>query len=174
MSSSFRFDEPQRFTAGAVGEPGARTFYLQVVEADQVVSLKCEKQQVAALAEYLATLLADLPTVAPSLSPPNLELVTPVLPEWTAGSMGVAYDEDDQRFMVVVDELVPEPLEGEELATESPGVARLRLTRAQVAAFVPHAEELVGRGRPACPLCGRPMNPDGHVCPRSNGHGRPA
>ena len=57
MSSSFRFDEPEAFTAGTVGEPGARTFFLQVVEAGQVVSLKCEKQQVAALAQYLAELL---------------------------------------------------------------------------------------------------------------------
>lgn len=177
MSSSFRFDEPQRFTAGAVGEPGARTFFLQMAEAGQVVSLKCEKQQVAALAEYLATLLADLPTVTQPVDPADLELVTPVLAEWTAGSMGVAYDEDDQRFMVVVDELVVEDGEGEALAADEddpPGVARFRLTPAQVAAFVPHAERLVGSGRPDCPLCGRPMNPDGHVCPRTNGHGRPS
>ena len=174
MSSSFRFDEPQRFTAGVVGEPGARTFFLQVAEAGQVVSLKCEKQQVAALAEYLATLLADLPTVESTVPAAELELVTPVLAEWTAGSMGVAYDEDDQRFMVVVDELVVEDELVADDEDDSPGVARFRLTAAQVAAFVPHAEQLVGGGRPACPLCGRPMNPDGHVCPRSNGHGRPA
>lgn len=167
MSTSFRFDEPQVFTAGAVGEPGARTFFLQAVEAGQVVSLKCEKQQVGALAEYLATLLGDLPPVETTLDPGRLELVTPVLAEWAAGSMGVAYDEDDQRFVIVIDELVADD------ETETPGVARFRITAEQVAAFVPHAEQLVGSGRPPCPLCGRPMNPDGHVCPRSNGHTRP-
>lgn len=170
MSTSFRFDEPQVFTAGAVGEPGARTFFLQVIEAGQVVSLKCEKQQVGALAEYLAALLDDLPPVETTITAAQLELATPVLAEWTAGSMGVAYDEDDQRFVVVIDELVVE----DEPSEEAPGVARFRLTAQQVTAFVPHAEELVGSGRPACPLCGRPMNPDGHVCPRSNGHSRPS
>ena len=168
MSSSFRFDEPEAFTAGAVGEPGARTFFLQAVEAGQVVSLKCEKPQVAALAQYLAELLADLPPVEPGLSPAALALTEPVLAEWIAGGMGVAWDEDEERFVIVVDELLPDD------SDEPPAVARFRLTAAQVAAFVPYAEELVGQGRPLCPLCGRPMDPDGHACPRTNGHHRPS
>ena len=169
MSSSFRFDEPDVFTAGALGEPGARTFFFQVAEAGQVVSLKCEKQQVAALAQYLAELLADRPPVAPTLSPAQLSLVEPVLAEWIAGSMVVAYDEEDDRFVIVVDELVDE-----DEPPEAPGAARFRLTPAQVAAFIPWAEELVGQGRPLCPLCGRPMDPEGHACPRTNGHHRPS
>lgn len=168
MSSSFRFDEPEVFTTGTVGDPGARTFFLQAIEAGQVVSLKCEKQQVAALAQYLGELLADRPpiVVTPGMHP--MALTEPVLAEWVAGSMGVAYDEDDDRFVVVIDELVDE-----ELTDEPPAVARVRLTPSQVAAFVPWADELVGQGRPLCALCGRPMNPDGHACPRSNGHTRP-
>ncbi|MCB1017515.1 MAG: DUF3090 domain-containing protein [Acidimicrobiales bacterium] len=173
MSSSFRFDDPDVFTAGAVGEPGHRTFFLQVAEGSQVVSLKCEKQQVAALAQYLAELLADLPPVAPALSPPALALSEPVLAEWVVGSMGVAYDDADERFVLVIDELVAEEDEGGE-PEPTPGVARLRLTPAQVASFVPWAEELVGQGRPLCPLCGRPMDPEGHACPRTNGHHRPS
>lgn len=169
MSSSFRFDEPDVFTAGAVGAPGARTFFFQAVEAGQVVSLKCEKQQVAALAQYLAELMADLPPVTPALSPAHLGLTEPVVAEWIVGSMGVAYDEADDRFVIVIDELVDE-----EEVTEPPGLARFRLTPAQVAALIPWAEELVGQGRPLCPLCGRPMDPDGHACPRSNGHHRPS
>lgn len=169
MSSSFRFDDPDVFTAGALGQPGARTFFFQAAEAGQVVSLKCEKQQVAALAQYLAELLADLPPVSPALSPAQLGLLEPVLAEWVAGSMGVAYDEDEDRFVIVVDELVDE-----DEAIDSPGVARFRLTPAQVAAFIPWAEELVGQGRPLCPLCGRPMDPEGHACPRTNGHHRPS
>ena len=169
MSSSFRFDEPDVFTAGAVGAPGARTFFFQAVEAGQVVSLKCEKQQVAALAQYLAELMADLPPVTPAVSPAHLGLTEPVVAEWIAGSMGVAYDEADDRFVIVIDELVDE-----EEVTEPPGLARFRLTPAQVAALIPWAEELVGQGRPLCPLCGRPMDPDGHACPRSNDHHRPS
>lgn len=167
MSSSFRFDDAGHFTAGAIGEPGARVFYLQASEAGEVVSLKLEKQQVAALAEYLATLLADLPTEGSGGGVFQLELIEPVLAEWTVGSIGVAYDEAAGRFVVIVEELVDEE------QGVSPAVARFHVTQGQIAAFVPHAEELVGRGRPPCPICGRPMDPDGHACPRSNGHKRP-
>ena len=129
MSSSFRFDDPEAFTAGTVGEPGARTFFLQVVEAGQVVSLKCEKQQVAALAEYLAELLADLPPVSHEVAGIPPALVEPVLAEWVAGSMGVAWDEDDERFVIVIDE-PPHPRAGRGLRAprhraRGPGTAAL-------------------------------------------------
>ena len=168
MSASFRFDDADFFTAGAVGEPGARTFFVQAAEAGQVVSLKLEKQQVAALAEYLETMLADLPPTDAAPGVFQLELVEPVLAEWVVGSIGVAYDEVDARFVVIIEELVDPEDE------EPPSVARFRVSRGQIAALVPYAEELVGQGRPPCPLCGRPMDPDGHACPRSNGHKRPS
>ena len=168
MSTSFEFSEVDHFTAGAVGEPGQRTFFLQIGAGTQVVSLKVEKQQVEALSEYLAGILADLPNPDPALLPENLDLREPTVAEWVVGSLGVAYDDGADRVVLVAEELV-DP-EGDESNAAS---ARLQLSREQVAAFVPHAENLVGQGRPPCPICGRPMNPDRHVCPRSNGHTRP-
>lgn len=174
MSSSFDI-EPTHFLAGTVGPPGQRVFYLQARDDSGVVTLRLEKQQVAALAEYLAGILADLPDVDEPLPPPG-ELVEPVIAEWVVGSLGVAYEETEDRVLIVAEELVvpPEGASGEEgdaLAEDADvATARFHLTRAQVAQFVQHAIELVLAGRPACPLCGLPMDPDGHVCPRGNGH----
>ncbi len=159
--------EPDRFTAGAIGEPGARVFFVQGVQGDQVVSLRLEKQQVGVLAQYLQGVLADLPVIPLAERPEDLDLVEPVAAEWVVGAMGVAYDEADDRIILQAEELVDEE-EGDE--EEEGDTARFHLSRAQVIAFCEHAEELVASGRPPCPICGQPMDPDGHVCPRSNGH----
>ena len=153
------------FTAGTVGPPGQRVFYLQAQGDGVVVTLKCEKQQVGALADYLAGLLADLPTVELEAVPTLLDLVEPIVPEWSVGTLAVAWDDTNDRMVLVAEELLSE--EEQETATE---VARARflLTRAQVAAFVDRARELVAGGRPPCPLCGGPLDPEGHACPRLN------
>ncbi len=168
MSSSFDL-HPDRFLTGTVGEPGSRTFFLQATAGGHTLSFRLEKQQVAALAEYLAGILADLP---PDDEPPLTELVLtePVVPEWSVGSLAVAYDAESDRIIVVAEELIAELDEGDDLNSD-PGSARFHLRRGQVTAFIRVAVELVMSGRPPCPLCGQPLDPTGHVCPRSNGHG---
>ncbi len=161
--STFDLREPDRFTAGAVGEPGARVFFLQAVEGTQVVSLRLEKQQVGALGQYLQGVLNDLPVVPVTERPSDMDLVEPVVAEWVVGTLGVAYDTEADRIVLQADELVDQD-------DEDAGLARFHLTRAQVVAFCEHADSLVAAGRPPCPICGQPMDPDGHVCPRSNGH----
>ena len=165
MSGSFELDTPMVFTAGTVGEPGQRVFYLQAQGDGLVVTLKLEKQQVGALAEYLSGLLADLPTVDDDAVPTLLELISPVVPEWTVGTLAVAWDEVNDRMVLVAEELLTEEQaeSGAEAAT-----ARFHLTRAQVAGFVERARDLVAGGRPPCPLCGGPIDPEGHPCPRLN------
>lgn len=160
MSSSFDIDNADLLTTGTVGPPGQRVFYLQAREGRRVLSLRLEKTQVAALCRYLTEMLADLPAADPA--PGDMSLVEPVVPEWVVGSMGVTYDEDDDRVLLVAEELVEE---GDE-----PAHARIRATRAQVAAFTRHGNEVVAAGRPPCPLCGAPLDPEGHMCVRLNGH----
>lgn len=162
-SASFEIDTPVVFTTGTVGEPGNRVFYLQAQGDGLVVSLKLEKQQVGALAEYLSGLLADLPTVDEANIPTLLELVSPIVPEWTVGTLAVAWDDLNDRMVLVAEELLTE----EEAAAE-PATARFRVSREQVAGFVERARELVAGGRPPCPLCGGPLDPEGHACPRLN------
>lgn len=166
MSPSFDLEAPDFFTAGAVGRPGERVFYLQAHESGALVTLKIEKEQVRALAHHLADLLGKLPRRRRK-APGELALLKPLEAAWAVGSLGVAYDEALDRILLVAEELVDEE-EGHE-----PASARFRLSRAQAAAFVERADELMKVGRKPCPICGQPMSPDGHVCPRSNGHVRP-
>jgi uncharacterized repeat protein (TIGR03847 family) len=162
MSSSFEIPEVDFLTTGAVGAPGRRVFYLQAGKGSQVVSLRLEKTQVAALVAYLAGMLADMPP-AGEVSSIGLDLIEPVVAEWVVGSLGVSYDEDSDHFVIVAEELVEE---GEEGAAR----ARLTATREQVAALSVRGAEAVAAGRPPCPLCGQPLDPEGHVCVRLNGH----
>jgi uncharacterized repeat protein (TIGR03847 family) len=165
MGTSFDLPEPDRFTAGTVGPPGQRVFYLQAAAEGHVVTLRLEKAQVAALAEYLASVLADLAIPDATSLPAELELVEPVVAEWVVGQIGVVFDEDRDRMVVQAEELVEE-----EADDTDRGVARFALSRAQVAAFVGRAAELVAAGRPPCELCGRPKDPEGHMCIKTNGH----
>jgi uncharacterized repeat protein (TIGR03847 family) len=162
MSASFEFVAPDHFTAGAIGPPGQRVFYLQSREKSTLVSLKSEKEQVRALAQYLSGLLEKLPAVGTATikAPALLEPVDAV---WIVASIAVGYDEARDRILVVANEL----LEDEEGDAAS---LRLLVTRAQAAAFIKQANELMKASRQICQWCNQPKDPGGHVCARSNGH----
>jgi uncharacterized repeat protein (TIGR03847 family) len=165
--SSFEFDAVERVTAGAVGEPGSRIFYLQASAAGQLVTLLAEKEQVGALAESIARLLSILADVDDEGVEPDddqLELLEPVLPEWRAGAMALDYDEDADRLVLVVQEALPEESE------EEPSQFRAPMSRAQARRLAERAAEIVMAGRPQCRVCGLPMDPEGHNCPALNGH----
>lgn len=152
------FEDPEVFTTGALGPPGARVFYLQAGRGEELVSIKLEKQQVLALAEYLGGLLADLPPIGDPT--PAADLVDPGEPDWVVGTIGVAYDNDRDRIVVVAEELVAED--------ESGSTLRVAVSRNQVRAMIDRAEELIAGGRPPCRLCGAPIDLTGHACPRAN------
>ncbi len=164
--SSFDLPSPDVFTAGTQGPPGQRVFYLQARDDQLVVSVRCEKQQVAALADYLDGLLDDLELAPYGLAGGDLTLAEPVQEIWTVGSIGVAYDEPGDRIVVVLEELVADDDDGD--GDDEGASVKVRLNRAQVAAFVRHARQLVEAGRPPCRFCGLPVDPDGHPCPRMN------
>jgi uncharacterized repeat protein (TIGR03847 family) len=161
---SYELFDVDRLTVGAVGPPGKRVFLLQAVAGATVITLKIEKQQVAALSEYLSQVLADLPSTGDL--PTDLDLDEPAEPEWIVGALGVTYDEDTDRVLLVAEEAVAEEDDVGE-------VARLAATREQIAALAIRGVALVEAGRPPCPLCGFPLDPSGHVCPRTDGHRPP-
>ena len=163
MSESFDIPDVEHLTAGTVGRPGQRIFFLQVASGGQVVSLRLEKTQVAALSAYLTAMLADLPPAADDV-PGDMALIEPVVAEWVVGSLGVSYDEEADRVVLVAEELVEEDAEAASV--------RIVATREQVAALSARGAELVAAGRPPCSLCGQPLDPEGHVCVRLNGHRR--
>jgi uncharacterized repeat protein (TIGR03847 family) len=189
MSRSFELPEVDWATVGTVGPPGQRTFYLQARQDDQLVTLKLEKQQVAAIAQFLGEILSDLP-VTDTIPDNALALTEPVLAEWAVGGLQLAYDSGADRIVILAEEVGEvddadadadaDEIGGEQIRAEQPaapegerGVGRLSLTRPQAAAIVRRGWELVNAGRPTCALCGHPIDPEGHSCPRTNGHRPP-
>jgi len=169
MSQSYDYEEPDFFTTGAVGEPGQRTFYIQARERGQLLTFKCEKEQVRALGDYLGGIVAKLGPPKGGL-PRELDLIEPLEPvTWIVANIGVGYDEDRDRIIVDLVELFEEEEEGQRQG-EEPASARIRISREQAQAFAGRATELMKGGRPLCPVCSGPMDPGGHICPRSNGH----
>jgi uncharacterized repeat protein (TIGR03847 family) len=170
VASSFDLPDVDRFTTGTVGPAGARIFYLQARSGPELVTLRLEKTQVAALADYLAERLADLPATPGGLLETDLELEEPVEPAWIVGSLGVSYEPETDRMLIVAEELQElTPEESVDPLGPAPAQARFGLTRAQVLAFVDRAAEVVASGRPPCPMCGRPLDDD-HRCVKANGH----
>lgn len=178
----FVFDPPDRFVAGTVGQPGERTFYLQASGGGRTVSVALEKAQVAVLAERLEELLetvrrttdADVPVVVPGALDDTAPLDAPVEQEFRVGTMGLAWESDAARCVIealaqVEGESAVEPLDD---ADEGPDALRVRLTAEMARAFIRRAQRVVAAGRPPCPLCNLPLDPEGHICPRQNGHRR--
>ncbi len=163
-SGGYDLSAPERFTVGTVGPVGQRLFLLQCRQGPILLTLKIEKQQVVVLASYLGRIVRQLGR--PGHLPDDLDFDVGVEPDWVVGTIGVSYDEADDRVVIVIEELVPEG--------EAGAIARLSVTREQAAAFAIHATRLVQSGRPPCPLCGSPLDPSGHECPRTNGHRPPA
>lgn len=158
-SESFELDVVQRVAAGAVGPPGKRIFFLQISHARGVITLKVEKEQLRVLSERLLALIPESRTVEVAAAPPLRE---PLVAAWAVGAMTLAYDQGDRRFDVGLVELVDE---GEE-----PAVGHFVATLPQMQALVRQALAVVAAGRPPCPLCAGPIDHDGGVCPRANGH----
>lgn len=173
------FRTPDRFVAGTVGQPGNRTFYLQAVHDNRVVSVLCEKQQVAVLAERIGALLIEInrrfgtplppESVVADLSP----LVMPVDAEFRVGTMGLGWDAEAES--VVVELLAVSDTEFDasvilDDAEEGPDAVRVFLSPESARQFADRSQRVISAGRPPCPLCDEPLDPEGHLCVRTNGY----
>ncbi|HCT80466.1 MAG TPA: DUF3090 domain-containing protein [Micromonosporaceae bacterium] len=190
----FAFEPPERFVAGTVGPPGERTFYLQARGGGRLVSVVLEKVQVTLLAEKLEELLAEahqrfsLELPGPSTNPPdNDPLDSPVDEEFRVGTLGLAFDVEDNsviieaiaaddaaEFDAETDDVGEEDDDSSDAPTISDDLDRLRvrLTPVAVRDFIDRARRVIAAGRPPCPLCGQPLDTSGHLCPRHNGYHR--
>lgn len=163
--------QPYHVTADYVGEPGARTFYLQAEDGDTRITLLVEKEQVAGLARVLRGLLAQLDDApASDWDRDAMALRDPLDPLWRAGEITVGLTTGERRFVIEAVELAGEELVGEE--EREPDRVRIWMDRDQARRLAAHAAAVVAEGRPRCRLCGRPLEVGGHVCPASNGHGK--
>jgi uncharacterized repeat protein (TIGR03847 family) len=171
-------DPVERITAGAVGEPGSRIFYLQGRAGDRLVSLMVEKEQVQLLAASVVEILARVgKETGQGPGEEEMELEEPILPEWRAGRLSIGYHEERDLLLLEVEEAIPEPEEEEEgaepptiLDAPEPERARFWATREQMLSLARHGATVCAQGRPRCRLCGNPLEPEGHRCPALNGH----
>jgi len=167
------YDAPDHCTVGVIGEVGHRLFLFYVRQGITETTVKVEKQQVAVLAGYLGRIVKELGRLGHL--PEDLSYYGSEDPQWVVGTIGVSYDEEIDRVVVVLEEAGDAEEEEDPAEEEDSGhVLRIALTREQAAAFAIHATRLVEAGRPPCPLCGLPLDPAGHDCPRTNGHRPPA
>jgi len=214
--TSMDLDPVERITAGAVGPPGERSFYLQARTGDEIATILVEKQQVQLLAASILEILARVgKETGEGPGEEAMELEEPVEPMWRAGRLSIGYVEDRDLLLLEVHELVegeeedladdeedeveveeeqeavverleaiaeledletPETLEAIEAleALDEPAGERVRMfaTREQMLSLSRHGAVVASRGRPTCQFCGNPIDPEGHVCPAMNGHGR--
>jgi len=186
-----RYDAPDRFVAGTVGQPGDRTFFLQAREGNRITSVVCEKQQVSVLAEHLDHVLdevqrrsagrVDVPP-ASSTARDTDPLDAPINEEFRVGTMTIAWDPSIDRIVIELFSNVDEEerTEGTSSSTaeepdeiEADEVFVVKITASYARDFVARAQALVAAGRPSCPFCLQPIDPQGHICPRANGYRRP-
>jgi uncharacterized repeat protein (TIGR03847 family) len=175
------FDPPERFVAGTVGEPGGRTFFLQARSGPRTVSVALEKQQVAVLAERIDELLDEVmanvgaDTLIPAVAPVGLDdadpLDQPIDEQFRAGTMTLSWDPGISRVVIEVFPLT-EAVEDDGEEDEPEEIFLVRLEAGPARAFVKRASLVLDAGRPDCPFCGSPIDPDGHLCVRANGYRR--
>jgi uncharacterized repeat protein (TIGR03847 family) len=166
-----------RITADAIGEPGMRTFYIQARAGEQLVTVLVEKEQVELLSRSVLELASDVvPDDVDEGDEGALALEDPVDPRWRAGRLSIGFDDEQDRFLLEIDEYVPEAEDEDDprsLLAEEPESISLWASREQMLALARHGNAVVSRGRPRCQFCGNPMDPEGHVCPAMNGHHTP-
>ncbi len=176
----FLFERPARFVAGTVGTPGDRTFFLQVADGARIVSVSLEKQQVAVLADRLEQLLDEVVartgTALPASESDTAALEQPIDEEFRVSAMGLAWDGDAGLVIIEAQAPVEDTTVAEQTlledVDEGPDALRVRIEPTRARAFVERARRVIAAGRPPCPLCGQPLDPSGHVCPRQNGYHR--
>jgi len=174
------FDHPDRFVAGTVGPPGARTFFLQAVQGRRVVSVSLEKEQVAVLAERVNDLLDELSVDEdlPAAEEDNEPLTPPIEDEFRVSTLSLAWEPEREVLIIEAHDRQVElqPTEDGEELREVPDpdaqLVRVLLDAPQAREFARRGLAAVADGRPSCPFCGGPLDPDGHICPRANGYRR--
>ena len=156
---NYLFAAPDRVMVGTIGDVGARLFLLQAREGRRLVIVKCEKTQLAALAEWLGQVLSELGR--PGHLPEDLSLEAEYEVDFVAGEIAVAIDTERNVLDVTFTSL------------EEDHTLALSLTKEWAGALAIAIARLVDAGRPSCPLCGGPLDARGHDCPRTNGHRAP-
>jgi uncharacterized repeat protein (TIGR03847 family) len=176
------FENVSRFIVGTIGEPGSRSFWIQVRSGNVLVSVACEKSQVSVLGERFQEMLKEIRNAHPLIPRPSIvedrqPLETPIIGEFRIGAIAIFFDEFTEKVQVDLREVNVDVNDEDIFEIDSPSldniqVVRVYLSLEQVRSFAVRAESLVKAGRAPCPFCGNPIDPLGHICARANGYRR--
>ncbi|WP_284991402.1 DUF3090 domain-containing protein [Arthrobacter sp. efr-133-TYG-120] len=170
------FAWPDRVVVGTIGLPGARTFYLQVRAGTQIVTVALEKEQSALLAEKIDEILDQLITVegnpfsVPTGTPVELvdnDQLESVEEQFRTGAMSLGWDPTTAQIVLEAFPITDADADDNDNDEDSANETEMLLVRMPVGtarAFAKRTREIVGAGRPTCPLCGYPIDADGHIC----------
>ena len=154
-------------SAEAVGQPGQRRFRLRAIsEEGDTASLWLEKEQLVALGEAIENVLKQEGYEYQRLPLDDAE-PEPVFPlsaqiDFQLLQLSMGVNRDTQRIVLIGADAGPDESDVTSVTLEVDYRRGYELRR-QIA-------DVVAAGRPPCPLCGAPIDPTGHICPRSNGH----
>ena len=165
MSDSKDFPSVDHLALGAIGEPGKRIFLFQARYLGDLITLKIEKTQVAALAQHLANLIKELPR--PGHTDEPSEVIVPYEISWPVGSIAISFSEETDQIHLQLESIA------ENDDDDNTSLLHVGISREQAVMIAIQGTRLVEAGRPPCPLCGYPLDPSGHACPRTNGHRAP-
>ena len=165
-------DPLDHITADAIGKPGQRVFYIQAWQDQRTVTVLIEKFQLQSLSVGVEQFLAEVVRQAPELEDisgdyieDQMRINPPVDPLFRVGEIGLGYDKDRDIIVLFAKELLMT-----EDDPDSAAVVRFWASRKQVRMLARWGIEVVSRGRPLCTQCGQPEEPEGHFCPKKNGH----
>ena len=162
----YRFGALERIGAEAIGVPGKRTFRLNLESGAATARLWLEKEQLSQLAIHIHEIITSLSTDVRARSSESPE------PQWDGaitsldfkvGTLVLGRDSSSNCFLLIGHDV--------EEAEGAPATLSFWLTMSEGEELAKEALKVCAAGRPPCQLCGQPINPEGHMCPRSNGHG---
>jgi len=159
-------------TTDAIGQPGKRVFYIQAWQDERTITLIIEKLQIQSLAVGLEQFLVELGRQFPNLAESSagydeekMHIHPPVDPVFRNGELGLGYDAEDDLIVLIAREMI-----AEDQNPDQASVVRFWCSRSQLRAMCQWGMEVASQGRPICNQCGEPMDPEGHFCPKKNGH----
>ena len=175
------FDPVERFVVGTVGIPGERTFFLQARTGSRLVSVSLEKAQVAAIADRVLQIIREIRLSQPLIVIERIgyddqPLESPIDEEFRVGVIGLAYASDRRLIEIDLQAITDSDNADDELlgidTSSDQDILRVLMTLGYAESFAKRANTVVAAGRAPCPFCGGPIDPNGHLCPRSNGYRR--
>jgi uncharacterized repeat protein (TIGR03847 family) len=165
-------DPVDHITTDAIGQPGQRVFYIHAWQDQRAVTVIIEKAQLQSLTAGIEHFLVQITTANPDLIEASgdyiedkMHIHPPVEPLFRVGEIGLGYEKDRDLVVLFVKELLLEDAD-----PESAAVVRFWATRSQVRMMARWGADVIQHGRPICPQCGQPMEPEGHFCPKKNGN----